>query len=148
MFTFSFERSFRILFVKFSGVLDSPDIDALYGAADRFFTAEGSVDALVDFTAVTSVSLPIGSVIERGKQRPPNDGHRRVIVAPQLELYGLARVYGAYQELRGWTRPHIVKTRAEAFALLGLANPRFEPVTIAPEQALPPRRPSVQPSPV
>ena len=52
----------------------------------------------------------------------------RILVAPAGASEGFGRSFGNQQRTAGNSQPMIVATLAEAYALLDLKNPNFEPV--------------------
>jgi hypothetical protein len=52
-------------------------------------------------------------------------GMRRVLVAPQAEMFGLSRVYGLQQDSVSSDEPTVVHTLDEAFGLFELSPPHF-----------------------
>jgi hypothetical protein len=51
-----------------------------------------------------------------------------------VALFGLLRLYSTHQDNRGEKAPTIVRSMAEAFELLSLSEPKFEPVAMATAQ--------------
>jgi len=52
----------------------------------------------------------------------------RILVAPAGASEGFGRSFGNQQRTEGNSEPVVVATLAEAYSLLGLENPDFEPV--------------------
>ena len=116
MFTLTFDRRHRILLARISGAVGSGDVVAMDHAIQRFTARHGPVHDLMDFTAVSTVAVPIGKLVP-----PPanGDGYRRIVVA-NGKLVELART-GAPQSV-------IVPSIDEALRQLGATDPSFEPV--------------------
>ncbi len=115
MFTLAFDRRHRILLARVSGVVGSGDVAAMDGAIQRFTARHGPTHDLMDFTAVSTVSVPIGKLVPP----PANGGYKRIVVASG-RLVELART--------GAPRSVIVPSIDEALRQLGATDPSFEPV--------------------
>ena len=92
----------------------------------RFVAEEGPVRGLYDFSGVKAVAVPKTKLFELGRRPQIALDQDRVIVAPQLEIHELARLYATLQRDFGNVEPRIVRTIAEAYELLGLRDPDFE----------------------
>lgn len=94
-------------------------------AAKRTHPAAG----VIDLSGVTSFDASSRTVRELS-QVPPviaDSDLRRVVIAPSAEAFGMMRMF----ELEGEElRPniHVVRSEAQAWAILGVENPRFEPL--------------------
>ena len=116
MFTLAFDRRHRILLARVSGVVGSGDVAVMDDAIQRFAALHGPTHDLMDFTAVSSVAVPISKLVP-----PPanGSGYRRIFVA-NGRLVELART--------GAPASVIVPSIDEALRLLGATDPSFEPV--------------------
>jgi len=128
MLALSFDRRNRVLLVQFSGIYSSDDISAFDRLVGRFVAEEGPTRGLYDFSGVTAVAVPKTKLFELGRRPQIALDQDRVIVAPQLEINELARLYATLQRDFGNVEPRIVNTLAEAYDLLGLSDPDFERV--------------------
>ncbi|UYN96127.1 MAG: hypothetical protein KIT25_04045 [Enhydrobacter sp.] len=128
MFTLWFERRQRVLLVRISGVMSSQDFETHDRNVLTFLAREGAVRGLYDFSAVDAVAVPISKVMQRGQA--PSIIADRVIVAPRAAGEEFARTIRDQQRLAGHREPIIVPTLGEAYALLDLDNPLFEPIDI------------------
>lgn len=127
MFTLWFERRHRVLMVRMSGVMSSQDFDTHDQAVLAFLASEGNdVRGLYDFSGVDAVAVPASKVMQRGQV--PSIISERVVVAPRAAGEEYARAIREQQRLAGHREPIIVPTLGEAYSLLGLDNPQFEPV--------------------
>jgi hypothetical protein len=82
-----------------------------------------------DMSAVTSLEVSPDTIRELANLPPAlSDSSRpRCIIASSPKIFGMARMF----ELQGQhTRPnlHVVRTQKEAWAILGVSNPKFEPI--------------------
>jgi hypothetical protein len=57
-------------------------------------------------------------------------GARRILVAPNDEMFGVARLYGLHQSTSQGEEPMVVRDLQEAYDLLGLKDPDFQPLPI------------------
>ena len=129
MFTQFIERQHKVLLTRLSGNFGQEDIDALYAAAKRLVALEGAaLRSLQDFTDVGSVDIQIGRIAQQSWQPQVVPGRQRVMVVPQPRFQDIARMFAAYQKIADHEEPHIVSSLPEAYALLGLENPQFEPI--------------------
>jgi hypothetical protein len=130
MFTLSFEASHLVLMARIGGVFASNDMAELDAAVIRFLSRQrddAGVRGLYDFTDVQAIAVPASKFAERGQQ-PPIVRGLRILVAPAGANEGFGRSFGSQQRAAGNRQPVIVATLAEAYALLELKDPHFEPV--------------------
>jgi hypothetical protein len=132
MFTLFFDHAQRVLLIRYSGSLTGADLRELDVAARAFIRSQGRVPSIVDLSAVTAVDVPTEAIRIMGSVYPAMGEEIRVYVAPDDIAFGLVRLYAAYQELAGHPKPMVVRSFAEAVALLGCDDPQFLP-WIAPQ---------------
>lgn len=135
MSQFAIDRGNGVLLVKFEGSVTVESLIALDRELKSFIAREGMMPTVIDFTDISSVDVQISTLVDRGKNRSLMPGQPRVFVATKLLLFGLLRVYGAYQDGSGERPPTIVRSLDDAFATLSLTDPKFEPIVIGSEQA-------------
>ncbi|MDP1963877.1 MAG: hypothetical protein Q8K93_16930 [Reyranella sp.] len=135
MSQFAIDRGNGVLLVKFEGSITVESLIALDRELKSFIAREGIMPTVIDFTDITSVDVQISTLVHRGKNRSLMPGQQRVFVATESLLFGLLRVYGAYQDGRGERPPMIVRSLGDAFATLSLTDPKFEPIENGFEQA-------------
>lgn len=128
MLTLTYERTARVLLVSFSGILSSDDLYDLDRASADFVVAEGPVRSILDFSAIQTVAVPTTLLIRRGRQPQIFPGQRRVILAPQDEVYDLARSYANLQRDFGNVEPLVVQSFDAALRALRLKKPKFQPL--------------------
>jgi hypothetical protein len=84
---------------------------------------------IVDGSDVTSfeISADLMRLLAKAAPIMPDPALLRVIIAPSPDFYGLARMFEIQGEA---TRPnlHVVRTEREAFAILAVQDPHFDPV--------------------
>lgn len=135
MSQFAIDRGNGVLLVKFEGSVTVESLIALDRELKSFIAREGMMPTVIDFTDISSVEVQTSTLIDRGKSRSLMPGQPRVFVATGSLLFGLLRVYGAYQDGYGERPPAIVRSLDEAFATLSLTDPKFEPIVIGSGQA-------------
>ncbi len=99
-----------------------------YRVIRQHWAAADASMGIVDFSIVTDFALSSNLLRQLAKQEPcvPDPTSRpRVIVTPQTNVFGLARMFQIMGET---TKPllHVVQTLDEAFAKLGVQSQRFE----------------------
>jgi len=127
----SFDRKARVLLASFSGTFAPEDIASLVATATEFKAQEGTVRSIVDFTGIEVVGVTLTEMTEMARAKPQvMTGQERVFVIPQAMamLFGMGRVFGTYQSLGGFKEPQIVHTLPEAYAILDLIDPDFQPL--------------------
>jgi len=122
-----FERRHRVLLVRVGGVFSSQDIETHDRLVVAFLAREGAVRGLYDFSDIDVVAVPESKIRRRG-QAPAIISDARVVVAPHVASREVARLIRDEQLLAGHREPLIVSTLAEAYAVLGVDEPSFEPV--------------------
>jgi len=132
---FAIDRGNGVLLVKFEGSLTAESLVAFDCELKSFIACEGIMPTVLDFTDISSVDVQISTLVDRGKNPSLMPGQPRVFVATGSLLFGLLRVYGAYQDGGGERPPAVVRSLADAFATLSLTDPEFEPIVIGFGQA-------------
>jgi len=127
MLSVDFDRNARVLRVTISGIFSSEDLEEIDRIAIEFAAREGQVRSILDYTDVEAFAVPESRLAQRARQ-PPIMQDQRVIVASRIVRGEHARAYGRHQREAGNTEATIVDTLAEAYAMLRLKKPRFEPV--------------------
>ncbi len=125
MLKLAFDRKSRVLHVTVSGVFASEDLDEIYNAIVEFVARHGQVRGIYDYSEVEAFAVPDSRLAERAQQ--PSAIEQRVVVA-SLVMGEKAMSYARYQREAGQSHPVIVGSLDEAYAILDLRNPRFEPV--------------------
>lgn len=130
MFVQLFDRRHKVLLTRIGGTFDQDDITALYAAARRMIEREGpSLRSLQDFSEVEAVDVDVGRIAQHGWRPQVVSGRQRVMVVPQPQFQDMARMFAAYQKIADHDEPKIVRSLAEAYALLDLRDPYFEPIS-------------------
>jgi DNA-binding NarL/FixJ family response regulator len=130
-FHFEFDFENRIFQTRFSGRVTDESIRHCYRIFNTLASRVGLDDlraSIADFSGVTSVHLTRAAIRELATSplADPLAGRPSVIVAPNTQIYGLARMF---QRVGKSTRPnvHVVRRAPDAFTLLGVTNPHFRP---------------------
>lgn len=126
MLSLAFDRRNRVLRVTISGIFASEDMDELDHTVIELVARHGEVRGIFDYTDVEAFAVPDSRLAQRAQQ--PSAIQQRVVVASRVMAGERARTYGRYQREAGQREAAIVASLDEAYALLGLRNPRFEPV--------------------
>lgn len=128
MFEIFFDRQHRVLLTRFSGTFTDEDIVAHDRAVVPVVASEGGMPGILDFTAVDTFAVTASRIAERGWRPQLVPGQIRIFVAPQPDVAALGRLFVNYQQTVGSTAPKIVDSLEEAFALVNLVDPQFEPL--------------------
>ena len=131
MFSLSFDSNHRVLLAQFAGVLSTEDIEGFDKALAAFVSRHGFARGIFDFSSVQANAVPRSFLVWRARLPQILLGQERVIVAPQQEIYELARVYAAQQRDFGNIQGQIVRTLADAYLALDLRQADFRPVLTA-----------------
>jgi hypothetical protein len=124
MLDMAFDRANRILWIRFSMALTGENLKHLDKMLTTFLTREGAANVILDFSGAPQGSIETSLVHERTNTPLIMPGQRRVFIAPHDQLFGLLRMYAAYQD----DPPAVVRTFDEALEALQLSAPIFEPV--------------------
>lgn len=131
---FEFDSTNRILLCRVVGRVTDEDLWEYHRVIGKYEKRTALRSAIVDCTAVTSYEATSATIRELA-QGPPalsNSSLPLFFVAPSPHIFGMARMY---QSLGEDTRPnlHIVHTSEEVWKLLGIAEPKFEPINLEQE---------------
>lgn len=130
MIEVTFERRHRVLFSRFVGVFTSDDVEALDGIVKRFVHENGPVAGIIDWSGIETVALPLWRLVQRGRAPQIAPGERRVMIAPpEGSIRDMVRAYADQQRDYGNVEPIVVFSLEEAYTVLGIADPVFEPVS-------------------
>jgi len=126
---FEFDSANRILLAWFEGKVTDADLKEYYRMAERYVAATNPSAGVLDMSAVSFLEVSPQTIRELASLPPAfSDPHQpRCIIAPSPKIFGMARMF----ELQGQpTRPnlHVVRTAKEAWAILGVSKPKFEPL--------------------
>ena len=128
MFTLAFEHTHRVLLVRYVGIFTPEDIVQLDRSVIEFVARQGPVRGLLDFSNVEAFAVSHTLLVERGRLVAIMPSQERVIVAPNAEIYELARSYASQQRDFGNLEPRVVLSLCDAYRLLGLDKPDFQAI--------------------
>jgi hypothetical protein len=124
----SFDEADRILLVRFEGTVSDDVLLDRFRLVRQWVAAHGYCSSISDFTSVTSFEVTALAVNQLAADAPlVPDEFLRIVVAPQDEVYGMARMF---EVLGSSTRNkvHIVRTLEEAYLIAGIGEPGFYPL--------------------
>ena len=119
----------RILRGRFEGPVTDELLKEFYGVAGGYFERTGARAGITDLSAVTSLEVSPQTIRDLASAPPAIQDRDlpRFIVAAAPGIFGMARMF----ELAGQdTRPnlHVVRTMKEVCLILGITDPKFEPI--------------------
>jgi hypothetical protein len=128
-YSFEFDPVNAILQTRFSGQVTDELLRSYYFAAGKLAARMHPRAAILDLTDAASFEVSPQTLRDLAREAPalPDVTAPRFVIAPTDYLYGMARMF---QLLGEETRPllHVVRSRNEVFAALGVPEPKFEPV--------------------
>ena len=127
MLSLAFDRKNRALRVTVSGIFASDEMAELDRVVIEFIARHGQMRGIYDYTDVEAMAVPQTRLLQRAQQPAIMRGQRVIVASRVLGGEG-ARAYGRYQREAGEKEAAVVDTLEAAYGLLGLDNPRFEPV--------------------
>jgi len=126
-YRFEFDFAHSIFHCYFEGRMGDHELNEYYRAIAEHAARVSPRAAVADFSAIGVFDVTPDTIRELAKLPPaiPHPERLRVIVAPHAQIFGMARMFELLGEV---TRPnlHVVRTHAEAWAILGIHEPRFE----------------------
>ena len=128
MFKLSFDTNHRVLLAQFEGVLSSEDIKSLDKVLAAFVSRHGFTPGIVDFSSIEANAVPQSFLAWRARLPQILLGQERIIVAPQQEIYELARIYASLQRDFGNLEGRIARALGDAYRLLDIEQSNFRPV--------------------
>ena len=126
---FDFASSQGILRCRLEGDITNESLKKCYEAAGALAAQIDPKVGIMDFSNVNSLDVSAETVRDLANRAPGMPKARpRFLVAPSHSLYGLARMF---QQYGSETRPdvYLVRSMDEVYAILGVLEPHFEPVT-------------------
>ncbi len=130
-YTFDFDLTNGILRSRLHGRVTDGDFKDFIRAGAEYAVRTHPRAGVVDLSEVVYFDVSAQTILELAKLAPvlrdPN--LRRVVIAPSPNTYGMMRMF----EIGGEEmRPdlQVVRTEREAWAILAVQNPRFEPLDV------------------
>ena len=130
-YTFDIDSTSRILRCRLNGRVTDDVLKKFFAAGSVHAVRVQPSAGVVDMSEVNLFEVSAQTIEELAKSAPAfNDPKlRRVVIASSPEIYGMMRMF----EIQGEeTRPnlHVVRTEREAWAILAVRKPRFEPLAM------------------
>jgi hypothetical protein len=126
-----YDRTNRILRAQFEGRVTDDELMDVYRLGQKLVTRIDPQAGITDFSDVTAVAFTPETIYELAAAKPimPDPSRPVVFVAPSPHVYGMARMFEILGE---GTRPnlHVVRTLEEAYKVLDVREPQFEPVPL------------------
>lgn len=126
---FEFDFAHRILLTVMEGEIQGPEISTIDQEMRARIVRLQPAAGISDLTHVTQFNVPARIMRSAALLQPPPFPPEtpRFIVAPTDVLYGMSRMYELVAD-----RPHgklqVVRSRDEALSVLGISNPKFDPI--------------------
>ena len=128
-YTFDFDSANRILRCRLKGQVNDEVLKDFFRIGSQHAVRTQPVSGVVDLSAVTSfdVSTPVIKALARSAPVLHDPELRRVVIAPSPGIYGMMRMFEMEGEA---TRPglQVVRSEREAWAILAVGSPQFEPI--------------------
>jgi hypothetical protein len=125
-----FEPEHKVLMAEFFGAFTMADVTYVDDLIAAFMAGRSyDIPGIVDFSGVERFDITSEQISGRAQKPQPRPSQRRIFVATKAEAYGICRMFAAFQAAHRIAEPEIVRTMQEAYVLLGLDGPRFEPVS-------------------
>jgi len=126
---FDFDSANRILRCRLNGQVDDEILKDFFQAGSKHAIRIRPAAGVVDLSDVTSfdVSTPVIKALAKSTPVLHDPDLRRVVIAPSPGIYGMMRMFEMEGEA---TRPglQVVRSEREAWAVLAVRNPQFEPL--------------------
>ena len=129
--SFEFDAANNILRYCWDGDLTDEMLVGGDAAARKLLAARPPCRGILDFSKVTTVKISSQTVRKIASLPPAYGlGQAVVLVAPRDVVYGLARMFVTLGEEKR-PRVHVVRTMEEAYHLLDVDSPCFNPISTA-----------------
>lgn len=116
------DETHRIVWCRCWGVLVDDDILAQQAGLRSDPRFRPTFSHFVDTTEITEVHVSARAMLAFGQSQIFATTAKRAYVVTRDVIFGLVRMYGLYQGLRGRAEIQVFRTRAEAIAWLGLED--------------------------
>jgi hypothetical protein len=128
-YTFDFDLANGILRCRLEGRVTDDILRDFFRAGAGLAARTHPAAGVIDLSAVTSFEVSAHALREQSKVQPvsADPDLRRVVIAPSPDIYGMMRMFELEAEE---VRPdiHVVRSEQQAWAILGVKNPQFEPL--------------------
>jgi hypothetical protein len=128
-FIFDFDPTNDMLRCRLNGPVNNGAFEEFFRTGAKYAVRTHPSVGIVDFSEVTTFDVSANTIQQLAKSPPvlrdPN--LRRVVIAPSPEVFGMMRMFEVHGEEE---RPnlHVVHSEREAWAILAVQNPKFEPL--------------------
>jgi hypothetical protein len=126
MLHLAIDRANRVLRVTVTGIFASDEMMELDRVVIDALACEGPMRGIYDYSDVEAFAVPTSRLVQRAQQ-PAILRDQRVIVASRVQGGEAARTYGRLQRETGEKEAVVVGTLEEAYRVLRLDRPHFEP---------------------
>jgi hypothetical protein len=127
-FAIELERKGKIVRVTWKGEVTLAVLREGFSKTRQFATGRAIAGAISDFSHVHSIKLSSDDVYALTKEAPVFETEiPRITVSGKEHIFGMARMFELLSDDAGL---HVVRTTEEAYSLLQLQNPEFEPIQI------------------
>jgi hypothetical protein len=128
-YQFDFDSCNGIVRCRLEGGITDGEMKEVYREAGAYANFTKARAGILDFSGATSFDVSRQTILELAHSEPAIQDAAvvRVVIAASPVVFGLARMF----EMEGErTRPnfHVVRTEQEAWAILRVWKPQFEPV--------------------
>ena len=128
-YVFEYDLANGILLNRLSGPVTDEVLKDFFRAGAQSAARMHPRAGVIDFSEVTSFDVSAKTIEELAREKPVlrDPRLRRVIIAPSAEVFGMMRMFEIEAEKH---RPeiHVVRSEREAWAILAVQNPKFEPL--------------------
>lgn len=130
-YRFDFDLSNGILRCRLGGRVTDDELKEFFRIGAALAVRAHPAAGVIDLTEVTAFDVSSQTIREQSRVAPVlNDSElRRVVIAPSSDTFGMMRMF----ELEGQdVRPniHVVRSEKEAWAILAVENPQFQPMQV------------------
>lgn len=127
-YIFDYDLARGILRCRLSGQVTDDVLKEFFRAGAEHAVRMHPSAGVVDLAEVTSFDVSTHTIEELARTAPVlRDPHlRRIVIAPSAEIFGMMRMFELAGEQK---RPniHVVRNEREAWAILAVQKPKFEP---------------------
>jgi hypothetical protein len=131
-YRFDYDPRSGLLQGSLEGRVTSEELLDYYRLAMKCARIKRPRSGITDMSGITSFEVSPQTVRELAAMTPviPDMDLLRIIVAPASDVFGMARMFESQGEV---TRPnlHVVRSYKEALVIVGVQDPRFEPIDLA-----------------
>jgi hypothetical protein len=125
----SVDDEHKYVLTQFVGAVNDTVLFRSHERLRKWLADHGRHSGIADFSQVTSCEVTAQGVAMLASDAPLiSESYLRIVVAPQDEVFGMARMYEMLGGATRSNRVHIVRTYEEARHLIGIGLLSFEPL--------------------